>query len=58
MKVILGAALAAVIAGAGFAQPAAAECFWNGRVMECWHHHHHGGWWRWHHHDWRHGDRW
>jgi hypothetical protein len=54
MKVILGAVLAAIIAGAAFAQPAEAACFWNGRFMECWHHPHA---WSWHHHDWR-GDRW
>ncbi|HZT88329.1 MAG TPA: hypothetical protein VFA12_10185 [Stellaceae bacterium] len=55
MKVILGAVLAAMVVGAGFAQPAEAACWSNGWRTECWHHPH---WWRWHHpywHHWHHG---
>lgn len=38
MKLILGAAAAAVIAGIAFVQPAEARCFFNGFETVCVHH--------------------
>jgi hypothetical protein len=37
MRFILGAIMAAVIAGVAFVQPAEARCFWNGFETVCVH---------------------
>ena len=38
MRFVLGAIMAAAIAGVAFVQPAEARCFWNGFETVCVHH--------------------
>lgn len=38
MRFVLGAIMAAAIAGVAFVQPAEARCFWNGFGTVCTHH--------------------
>ena len=42
MRFILGAIMAAAIAGVAFVQPAEARCFWNGFETVCVHTQHYG----------------
>jgi hypothetical protein len=49
-KIFLATLAALAIGTAAFAQPAEAQCWWNGYSWNCWHPH---AWW-WHHHPYRH----
>jgi hypothetical protein len=42
MRFVVGAIMAAAIAGVAFVQPAEARCFWNGFETVCVHRHHFG----------------